>query len=39
MFVPIPLASAHQATAVLVFTSAIWLLHEIRMARRPAPLA
>lgn len=34
LYVPIPLAAAHQATAVLVFTAAIWLLHEIRMARR-----
>jgi cytochrome c oxidase assembly protein subunit 15 len=34
LYVPIPLASLHQATAVLVFTTAIWLLHEIRMARR-----
>ncbi|MGE5145509.1 MAG: COX15/CtaA family protein [Candidatus Eiseniibacteriota bacterium] len=38
-FVPIPLAALHQATAVLVFTAAIWLLHEIRMARRGVPLA
>ena len=34
LFVPIPLAALHQATAVLVFTAAIWLFHEIRMARR-----
>jgi len=32
LFVPLYLASLHQATAVLVFTAAIWLLHEIRMA-------
>jgi cytochrome c oxidase assembly protein subunit 15 len=37
LYVPIPLAALHQATAVLVFTAAIWLLHEIRLARqRPA---
>jgi cytochrome c oxidase assembly protein subunit 15 len=35
LFVPIHLAALHQATAVLVFTAAIWLLHEIRAARRP----
>jgi heme a synthase len=33
LYVPIPLAALHQATAVLVFTAAIWLLREIRMAR------
>jgi cytochrome c oxidase assembly protein subunit 15 len=28
--VPLPLAAAHQAGALLLFTSAIWVAHELR---------
>lgn len=36
LVVPIPLAAAHQAGAVVVLTLILWALHELRAAGRPA---
>lgn len=33
MYVPVPLASMHQAGAILTFTSALWFSHEIKMMK------
>jgi cytochrome c oxidase assembly protein subunit 15 len=33
--VPVPLAAAHQAGAVLLFSSALWIAHELRAGPRP----
>jgi cytochrome c oxidase assembly protein subunit 15 len=33
--VPVPLAAAHQAGAVLLFSSALWIAHELQDGRRP----
>ncbi len=36
--VPLPLAAAHQAGAVLVFAAALWTAHALQAERRPGPL-
>ncbi|MFQ5984691.1 MAG: COX15/CtaA family protein [Alphaproteobacteria bacterium] len=33
LYVPLPLAAAHQAGALALFTSALWLRHELKSAR------
>jgi hypothetical protein len=35
--VPVPLAAAHQAGAVVLLTSALWAAFEVRQPRRKAP--
>ncbi len=37
--VALPLAAAHQAGALVVFTAALWLLHELRTPARARPAA
>jgi cytochrome c oxidase assembly protein subunit 15 len=32
-FVPVPLAAAHQAVALLVFGAVVWVNHELRVPR------
>lgn len=34
LYVPVPLAAAHQAGALILFTAALWLLHRVR----PGPI-
>lgn len=36
LVVPVPLAVAHQAGAVVVFTAALWLCHNLRQGRKAA---
>ncbi len=36
LIVPVPLAAAHQAGALILFTVALWVTHELGAARTPA---